>query len=155
MRCCASRLACPAQYHASLQHLSRAVFVNFELIELRSVLKRSVFSASPNRRKCVGLSRLCVDASLSRPLSIGLWINAYRQNMLPGRQHRVVTLTELQLRNLDAIDEYVDGFENSKIGSPIHNQTSAIARTGQRLRCGLLPLNWRACRKAACNRQDD
>ena len=41
--------------------------------------------------------------------------------MLPGRQYRVVTLTKLQLRNLDAIDEYVDGFKNSKIGSPTHN----------------------------------
>ena len=48
--------------------------------------------------------------------------------MLSGAQHRVVTLTKLQLRNLDAVDENAYGFKNSKIRSSGHNQTSVIAR---------------------------
>src|SRR5712691_3076596 len=92
----------------------------------RLLLKRSVLSASPNRGECVSLAGLCVDASLSRPLSRGLWIHAYRQHMLPGAQHRVITLTRRQIRNLDAVDKHVDGFENSKIGCPVHNQTSVV-----------------------------
>ena len=41
--------------------------------------------------------------------------------MLSELQHRAVTLTKRQIRNLHVVDEHADGFENCKIGCPSHN----------------------------------
>jgi hypothetical protein len=126
--------------------LGAAVFLEISLIE--------VF---PKRGKCVGLAGFCVNASLSRRcIPIGLWSRAYRQDMLPGGQHRIVTPIKPQIRNVDTVDEQVEVRESAKIGCPGHNQTSVILRTGRgRVRSGLSRLNWCACSKAACDRNHD
>ena len=51
--------------------------------------------------------------------------------MLPGGQHRIVTLTKPQIRNVDTVDEQVEVLENTKIGCPGNNQTSVILGTGR------------------------
>jgi hypothetical protein len=117
----------------------------------------SLIRVFPKRGKCVGLARFYVNASLSRQcIPIGLWSRAYRQDMLPGGQHRVVTLIKPQIRNLDPVDEQVEVLESSKIGCPGHNQTSVIVRTGRgRVRSGFSRLNgWARC-KAACDCNHD
>ncbi len=121
------------------------------LLEVRPV---RVF---PKRGKFVGLAGFCVNASLNRRcIIIGPRGRAYRQDMLPGRQHRLVTPINPQIRNLDAVDEQVEVLESSKIGCPGHNQTSVIVRTGRgRVRSGLSRLNGCACSKAACDCNHD
>jgi hypothetical protein len=49
--------------------------------------------------------------------------------MLPGGQHRIVTLTRAQIRNLYTIDKQDEELESPKIGCPGNNQTSIILRT--------------------------
>jgi hypothetical protein len=109
----------------------------------------------PKRGKCVGLVGFCVNASLSRRRTpIDLWSRAYRQDMLPGGQHRIVTLTKPQIRNADTVDKQDEVLESTKIGCPGHNQTSVILGTGRgRVRSGHSRLNGCACSKAArdCN----
>src|SRR5207302_11126485 len=116
----------------------------------RLLLERSDLSVCPNRGKCISLTGLRINASMTGFLCIGLWIRAYRQHMLPGAQHRVVTLIKPQIRHLDTVDEQVNGLDSSKIGCLGHNQTSVMARTGRRrIRSDLSRLNWRAYRKTA------
>ena len=71
----------------------------------------------PERGKCVGLVGFCVNASLSRRCTpIDLWSRAYRQDMLPRGQQRIVTLTKPQIRDLDTVDEQDEVLESPKIG---------------------------------------
>jgi hypothetical protein len=41
--------------------------------------------------------------------------------MPPGGQHRIVTLINPQIRDVDTVDEQVKELESSKIGWPAHN----------------------------------
>lgn len=92
--------------------------------------ERSAFRISPDCRKNVGLAGLCIYPSLRWLLRISLWIRAYRQDMWPRGQRRVVTLIEPQITNLNAVDEQIDGFEITKIGGPGYNQAGAVAGIG-------------------------
>jgi hypothetical protein len=105
----------------------------------------------PERGKCVGLAGFQVNASSSwRCTSIALWSRAYRQDMLPGGQHRIVSLTNPQIRNLYTVDKQDQVLESPKIGCPRNNQTSIIFRTGRgRVRSCHSRLNGCACSKAA------
>jgi hypothetical protein len=118
-------------------------------------LEVSPVSVFPKRGKCVGLAGFCVNALLSRQcMPVDLWSRAYRQDMPPGGQHRIVTLINPKIRNVDTVDEQVEELESSKISWPADNQTSVIVRTRRgRVRSGLLRLNGCACSKAArdCN----
>src|SRR5207248_10947682 len=68
----------------------------------------------PKRGKCVGLAGFCGNASLSRRCTpIDLWSRAYRQDMLPRGQQRIVTLTKPQIRNVDTVDEQVEVLEST------------------------------------------
>ena len=111
----------------------------------------------PERGKCVGLAGFQVDASLSRRCTpIDLWSRAYRQDVVPGGQHRIVTLTDPQIRNPYAVDEQDEVLESPKIGCPGNNQTSLILGTGRgRVRSGHSRLNGCACSKAACDGNHD
>jgi len=120
-------------------------------------LEVSLVRVFPKRGKCVGLAGFCVNASSSRRCTlINLWSRAYRQDMVPGGQHRIVTLTKPQIRNKDTVDEQVEVLESTKIGCPGHNQMSVILRMGRaRVRSGLSRLNGCACSKAACDCNHD
>ena len=73
--------------------------------------------------------------------------------MLPGWQHRIVTLTKPQICNLDTVDEQDEVLESTKIGCPVHNLARVILRTDRgRVRSGHSRLNRCACSKAACDR---
>jgi hypothetical protein len=111
----------------------------------------------PKRGKCVGLAGFYGNESLSRRCTpIDLWSCAYRQDMLPGGQQRIVTLTKPQIRNVDTVDEQVEVLESTKIGCPGNNQTSVILGTGRgRVRSGHSCLNGCACSKAACDGNHD
>jgi hypothetical protein len=111
----------------------------------------------PERGKCVGPAGFQVNASLSRGHTpIDLWSRAYRQDMLPGGQHRVVTLTKPQIRNPYTVDEQDEVLESPKIGCPGNNQPSLILGTGRsRVRSGYSGLNGCACSKAACDGNHD
>ena len=106
----------------------------------------------PEPGKCVGLAGFQVNASLSRRYTpIDLWSRTYRQDMLPGGQHRIVTLTDPQIRDLDTVDEQDEVLESTKIGCPGNNQASIILRTSRGgVRFGHSRLNGCACSKAAC-----
>jgi hypothetical protein len=120
-------------------------------------LEVSLVRVFPKGGKCVGLAGFCVNASSSRRfIPIDLRSRAYRQDMPPWGQHRIVTLTKPQIRNVDTVDEQVEELESPKIGCPGHNQTSVILRTGRgRVRSGLSRLNGCACSKAACDCNHD
>src|SRR5438309_6948344 len=95
-------------------------------------LEVSLVRVFPKRGKCVGLAGFCVNASSSRRCTlINLWSRAYRQDMVPGGQHRIVTLTKPQIRNKDTVDEQVEVRESTKIGCPGHSQISGILRMGR------------------------
>ena len=110
------------------------------------LLEVNLVKVFPKRGKRVGLARFCVNASLSRRcISIDLWSRAYRQDMLPGRQHRIVTPIKPQIRNVDTVDKQDEVLESPKAGLPADNQTGVI----------LLRLNGCACSKAACDCNHD
>src|SRR5438552_18620800 len=72
-------------------------------------LEVSLVRVFPKRGKCAGLAGFCVNASSSRRCTlINLWSRAYRQDMVPGGQHRIVTLTKPQIRTKDTVDEHVE-----------------------------------------------
>src|SRR6266567_9169848 len=121
------------------------------------LLEVSLVRVFPKRGKCVRLAGFCVNASLSRRCTpIDLWSRAYRQDMLPGGQHRIVTLTNPQIRNVDTVDEQVEELESPKIGCPAHNQTSVILRTRRgRVRSGHSRLNGCTCSKATSDGNHD
>jgi len=81
------------------------------------LLEVNLVRVFPKRGKRVGLARFCVNASLSRRcISIDLWSRAYRQDMLPGRQHRIVTPIKPQIRNVDTVDKQDEVLESPKVG---------------------------------------
>ena len=72
--------------------------------------------------------------------------------MLPGGQHRIVTLINPQIRNVYTVDEQVEVLESPKFGFPGHNQTSVILQNGPR-QSSIWPLapEW-VCLQQSCMR---
>ena len=77
------------------------------------LLEVSPVRVFPKRGKCVGPAGFQVNASLSRGHTpIDLWSRAYRQDMLPSGQQRIVTLTKPQIRNVETVDEQAEVLES-------------------------------------------
>jgi hypothetical protein len=51
--------------------------------------------------------------------------------MPPGGQHRIVTLTDPQIRNRYTVDEQDEVLESAKIGCPGNNQASIILQRAE------------------------
>src|SRR5207302_316767 len=89
--------------------------------------QRRALGIIPDRRKSVSLARFRIHRNLLRRfLSVGLWIRGYRDDMLSGRQRRVVILINPENRDFDAVDGEVYRLVYSKGRGSVYDQAGVI-----------------------------